>query len=431
MRGAENGVYAAMDELTASIKTNGRTLDVHTAKGRANREALDQVSTAALNYLGAQTDNVKASPRFAGMLNDQRNRLITAAQKFGLGKTAARKYADEILAVPTGLQTKVTTPGLAQAKKDIRNLEVQIQALKGKNLEVRIDSHGNALLHENTRGDVGGRARGGYISGPGTGTSDSIHAMLSDGEYVVNAKSTSLFRPVLEQMNKFAHGGIVSRNIKAKVSSFMPKHLVADILSQIDPMSALGGISALGPAGGAKRWANVILMALRMLGQSASWLPVVESRMNRESGGNPNAINLWDSNAKAGYPSRGLMQTIPGTFNAYAGGLRSRGITDPLANTYAGLNYALHRYGSLAALSRPGGYANGTENAGKGWRWVGENGRELVNFKGGESVTPENKLSGAVTVQVFIGERELINIVDTRVTYNNNKLANQLQRGRR
>ena len=31
----------------------------------------------------------------------------------------------------------------------------------------------------------------------------------------------------------------------------------------------------------------------------------------------------------------------------------------PLANTFAGLNYALHRYGSLAALNQAGGYAGG------------------------------------------------------------------------
>ena len=35
------------------------------------------------------------------------------------------------------------------------------------------------------------KAAGGYISGPGTATSDSIPAMLSNGEYVVNAASRS------------------------------------------------------------------------------------------------------------------------------------------------------------------------------------------------------------------------------------------------
>ena len=64
--------------------------------------------------------------------------------------------------------------------------------------------------------------------------------------------------------------------------------------------------------------------------------------MNQESGGNPNAINIG-TRAAAGHPSKGLMQTIPSTFAAYAGPYVSRGIYDPLANIYAGVNYALHR----------------------------------------------------------------------------------------
>lgn len=55
-------------------------------------------------------------------------------------------------------------------------------------------------------------ADGGYISGSGTATSDSIPAMLSNGEFVVNAGATSQFRSVLEAINngawsKFASGG--------------------------------------------------------------------------------------------------------------------------------------------------------------------------------------------------------------------------------
>jgi TP901 family phage tail tape measure protein len=135
---------------------------------------------------------------------------------------------------------------------------------------------------------------------------------------------------------------------------------------------------------GVSQWSTLVLQALTMLGQPASWLGTVLNRMQRESGGNPRAINLWDSNAKAGTPSMGLMQTIAPTFNAFAGPLRGRGIWDPLANIYAGLNYAIHRYGSLAALSRPGGYALGTLMA-RGVRWVGERGPELVSFGSGNS----------------------------------------------
>lgn len=63
---------------------------------------------------------------------------------------------------------------------------------------------------------VQGRARGGMIYGPGTETSDSIPAMLSNGEFVINARSTRMFQPLLQKINsfgndipKFQMGGIV------------------------------------------------------------------------------------------------------------------------------------------------------------------------------------------------------------------------------
>lgn len=57
-------------------------------------------------------------------------------------------------------------------------------------------------------------ASGGYISGPGSGTSDSILARLSHGEYVINANSTAKHKPLLDQINSgglpgYAPGGPV------------------------------------------------------------------------------------------------------------------------------------------------------------------------------------------------------------------------------
>ncbi|MFM2472374.1 phage tail tape measure C-terminal domain-containing protein [Burkholderia cenocepacia] len=57
-------------------------------------------------------------------------------------------------------------------------------------------------------------AEGGHVTGAGTSTSDSIPAMLSNGEFVVNAASTSRYRGLLEsinrgQMSHFATGGYV------------------------------------------------------------------------------------------------------------------------------------------------------------------------------------------------------------------------------
>ncbi|OIK26327.1 transglycosylase SLT domain-containing protein [Streptomyces malaysiense] len=67
----------------------------------------------------------------------------------------------------------------------------------------------------------------------------------------------------------------------------------------------------------------------------------------RESGGNPNAQNNWDINAKNGVPSKGLLQVISPTFNAYHVAGTAKNITDPVANITAAANYAAHRYGSI------------------------------------------------------------------------------------
>ena len=83
--------------------------------------------------------------------------------------------------------------------------------------------------------------------------------------------------------------------------------------------------------------------------------------IQHESGGNPHAINNWDSNAEKGTPSKGLMQTIDPTFQSYK--LPGHDdIWNPVDNICAGVNYAISRYGSLAnvpgikATESGGGY---------------------------------------------------------------------------
>ncbi|MBC7269406.1 MAG: transglycosylase SLT domain-containing protein [Streptomyces sp.] len=67
----------------------------------------------------------------------------------------------------------------------------------------------------------------------------------------------------------------------------------------------------------------------------------------RESSGNPNAINLWDSNAAKGTPSKGLLQVIDPTFAAYHVPGTVYDPYDPVANITAACNYAAARYGSI------------------------------------------------------------------------------------
>jgi hypothetical protein len=89
----------------------------------------------------------------------------------------------------------------------------------------------------------------------------------------------------------------------------------------------------------------------------------ISTIIKHESGGNPNAINNWDINAKNGIPSKGLMQTIDPTFNSnMLPGYNS--IYNPVHNIIAGVRYALRRYGSLANVP-------GIRGLNSGGRYVG------------------------------------------------------------
>ncbi|MEU3277340.1 transglycosylase SLT domain-containing protein [Streptomyces antibioticus] len=73
----------------------------------------------------------------------------------------------------------------------------------------------------------------------------------------------------------------------------------------------------------------------------------IHRNIMRESSGNPAAINLWDSNAAKGTPSKGLLQVIDPTFTAYHVAGTSFDPFDPVANITAACNYAAARYGSI------------------------------------------------------------------------------------
>jgi tape measure domain-containing protein len=175
-----------------------------------------------------------------------------------------------------------------------------------------------------------------------------------------------------------------------------------------------GFLSGLFSGGGGGNVTGWIQQAMALTGAPSSWLGPLSTLVKKESGGNPNAINLWDSNAKAGHPSKGLFQTIDSTFNAYAmKGLG--GIYNPIANAVAGIRYIMSRYGSV--FNVPGiksmmgggkykGYAIGTGYSSEGWAMVGENGPELMNLPRGSQIKSNsitNSLLGNGLADVISG----------------------------
>lgn len=117
------------------------------------------------------------------------------------------------------------------------------------------------------------------------------------------------------------------------------------------------------PSAGVEQWRALAARALKMTGQySEANLTRMLYQMQTESGGNPNAINNWDINAKRGTPSKGLMQVIDPTFRAHAMAGYDKNIYDPLSNMLAAIRYTIARYGSLARGWNGHGYEGGIGN---------------------------------------------------------------------
>ncbi|XSE70182.1 tape measure protein [Lactiplantibacillus plantarum] len=158
------------------------------------------------------------------------------------------------------------------------------------------------------------------------------------------------------------------------------------------------GASAGNPSGhSVNRWRPYVARALKANGfdatasQVAAWMTVIR----RESNGDPSVINTWDPNARAGHPSKGLVQTIQPTFDAY----KFRGHNNPL-NGYddllAGIHYMKAKYGSgsnaFATVSGPMGYDSGGRVMKKQLAWLAENNPEYV-------VNPERDSADSLIVE--------------------------------
>lgn len=134
---------------------------------------------------------------------------------------------------------------------------------------------------------------------------------------------------------------------------------IAKILAPLNMASSLDN-----PQGGSvERWRSYVEKALKANGiePTAFRVSKILATIKRESNGDPNAQNNWDSNALAGHPSIGLMQTIGPTFEAYKQAGHNN-IRNGYDNLLAAINYIKHRYGtSDAAFNRVAayGYANG------------------------------------------------------------------------
>lgn len=155
---------------------------------------------------------------------------------------------------------------------------------------------------------------------------------------------------------------------------------------QLDPQTVdvSGENSTVTTGGGATTaingdWTEAIKHAAKMMNVNLdqNGLNAVLRRINQESGGSETVTNNWDSNARAGHPSTGLLQYIQPTFDTW----KVQGYED----IHKGFHQLLALFNDsnwLADISRAGGWGptgtrrvNGpvtdttTETLTNGWGW--------------------------------------------------------------
>ncbi|MBT2633962.1 transglycosylase SLT domain-containing protein, partial [Bacillus sp. ISL-26] len=297
------------------------------------------------------------------------NNLISVSPHYG--KQVVTSYAKGQNATQTGtdafLQSKVKTPYQSAVNQ---SSSWGIGTVKGFSAGQNAKDTGTAQ-YVSTHVDKPFLQSKDASNGWGSGlVGNFVSGMISKGSEVKQAakdmakKVEEAFREELDihspsrvmmSLGRFASVGVVKGLGSVDVKKFAEK--------QAGSLAA--AFSGMGAAGGnVKEW---LLAAMSATNTPLSWLPGLMTIAQNESGGNPNAINLWDSNAKAGHPSQGLMQTIPSTFDDHkAPGMND--IRNPIHNAAAAIGYIKSRYGSInnvpgiKSMNHGGpyiGYANG------------------------------------------------------------------------
>lgn len=205
-RAAYRDYQEAIDDIAESIKTNGKSLDENTAKGRANQAAFDGLAASGQAYVESLAAGGATEEELQAAMSSTYDSLITAAGQFGITGEAADKMAREVMGIPEDV--KVDSWMSEAAKKTAEQTKKSIEQIP-KRHDVKIvqtfETHGapfraqNPLqkqIQDSTPSSIFGqppkKATGGGIFGPGSGTSDSVPIMASNGEHMFTAAEVDL-----------------------------------------------------------------------------------------------------------------------------------------------------------------------------------------------------------------------------------------------
>lgn len=156
---AQDDLEASFDDASEAIAKNGRTLDVHTEKGRDNRKALRDIAEATRDAIQARYADTESLPAAIAVYEEGRQAFIRNAMAAGLARDAAEKLADEWLKMPPLVATTITTPGMEASLAKARELH----RLLGSNAAASVSVHGTDYVSGRRWGGVTVHAAAGSL----------------------------------------------------------------------------------------------------------------------------------------------------------------------------------------------------------------------------------------------------------------------------
>lgn len=220
LKKAYAGLMASAQQRITQLNTETATVGMAAREAerfRFEQEMLAEAQRAGITLTDQQRSAIGS---LASGYADASIAAQTAATSFQNAADAKAEFADMGLQATKDflgdLRTGATlTDALSSAFSRLadRLLDVGLDMVLGP-LFKSLGGSVASLLGFKAGGEVPGYAEGGKVHGTGTGTSDSILAKVSNGEFIVNADATSHNRDLLEAINAgklpaFADGGIV------------------------------------------------------------------------------------------------------------------------------------------------------------------------------------------------------------------------------
>jgi len=156
------GFQQSIDDAAASIKENGKTVDVHTEKGRNNRKSLLDLAQGNKDLVDAMRNNGAASDKLVAQNEAGRRKFVEVAGAMGMGKKEAKELADKLFNIPEATNTKINVDNKA-ANTAINGTKALLKTVPTyKTVEIRWKQTGSGSIPLNVIGSAG-RATGGPV----------------------------------------------------------------------------------------------------------------------------------------------------------------------------------------------------------------------------------------------------------------------------